>query len=285
MVTQALAVQPQGLSIENMGSVFVKSGFFADAKDQAQAIVKIMAGQELGLSPIASMTGVYIVKGRPSLGANLIAACIKNSGRYNYKVITLTDTVCEIDFFERFDSGQPLSKSGTSKFTIEDAKRAGTMNTDKFPRNMLFARAMSNGAKWYCASIFAGGVYTPDELGANVVYDDTGEITKVIDTEIKSAPIEQPNQFEPEQPPETQPEPPQPPSEDDLTRDYGYGMSLNMAMSEYNSKNVAYGSLETDDLTHMLNAMLKLAKDKVTEDHKRKIASIKTILAFRNPTK
>jgi hypothetical protein len=29
---------------------------------------------------------------------------------------------------------------------------------------MVFARAMSNGAKWFCAEIFNGPVYTPEEI-------------------------------------------------------------------------------------------------------------------------
>ena len=66
-MTNQMIVAPEQhqLTINEMGNVFVKSGFFADTRDQAQAIVKILAGQELGISPIASMTGVYIVKGKP----------------------------------------------------------------------------------------------------------------------------------------------------------------------------------------------------------------------------
>jgi hypothetical protein len=30
---------------------------------------------------------------------------------------------------------------------------------------MLYARALSNGAKWYCPDVFGGPIYTPDELG------------------------------------------------------------------------------------------------------------------------
>lgn len=220
----------QDMSIESMGDVFVKSGFFVDTKDRAQAIVKILAGRELGISPIASMTGVYIVKGKPSMGANLIAACVKNSGRYNYRIVTLTDAVCELEFFERFDTGQPLVSAGKSKFTIEDAKRAGTQNLDKFPRNMLFARAMSNGAKWYAASIFSGGVYTPDELGATVQYDDAGEIKNVVDAE-----------FKPEQPPVTNPEP--------VTSDAPCEMTLEEAENTKSKEGTRYGDMKTDDLT------------------------------------
>jgi hypothetical protein len=144
--------------IMSLGQVLVKSKFFNDTSDASQAIVKILAGQELGIGPIASMTGIHIVQGRVALGANLIAGQVKRSGKYDYRVTEMSDDRCEIAFMQ---SGQQI---GVSTFTREDAKRAGTKNMDKFPRNMLFARAMSNGVRWYCPDIFSGPVYTPEEL-------------------------------------------------------------------------------------------------------------------------
>src|SRR5262249_34188203 len=43
-------------------------------------------------------------------------------------------------------------------------------------RNLLFARAVSNGAKWYCPDVFAGNpVSTPDEIDPAVRLDpETG---------------------------------------------------------------------------------------------------------------
>jgi hypothetical protein len=41
-------------------------------------------------------------------------------------------------------------------------------NWKRYPRNMLFARCISNAARWFCPSVFGGPVYTPDELGAAV---------------------------------------------------------------------------------------------------------------------
>ena len=61
-----------------------------------------------------------------------------------------------------------------SEFTIEDAKKAGTQNLDKFARNMLYARSMSNGVRWYCPDVFTSSVYTAEELGA--VVNEDGEI-------------------------------------------------------------------------------------------------------------
>lgn len=155
--------------LERAAGAMSKSGYFQDSQQQAQAVVKIMAGQEMGFGPFASMTGVYIIKGKPSIGANLMAAAVKGSGRYNYRVTEISDKACTIDFYEGKE------KIGTSTFTIEDARRAETQNTQKFPRNMLFARAMSNGVKWYCPDIFNGApVYTPEELGADV--DNDGNV-------------------------------------------------------------------------------------------------------------
>ena len=169
----ALMIVPLAETME-LGKVLAQSGFFEDSKQAAQAVVKVLAGQEIGIGPIASMTGVHIIKGKPAIGAGLIASAIKRSGRYNYRVRQNESAICAIEFFERM--GDKWESVGTSTFTLEDAKRAGTQNLDRFPRNMLFARCISNGAKWFTPDVFGGPVYTPEELGAPVNGD--GEITE-----------------------------------------------------------------------------------------------------------
>ena len=150
-------------------NAMAKSGYFNDSREAAQALVKILAGQVMGFGAFAAMSGIHIIQGRPAIGANLMAAAVKGSGRYNYRVTEMTDKVCTIKFYEH---GEEI---GVSSFTVEDAKKAGTKNLDKFPRNMLFARAMSNGVRWYCPDVFSGSpVYTPEELGADV--DEEGNV-------------------------------------------------------------------------------------------------------------
>jgi hypothetical protein len=148
------------------------SGFFPDSKSAAQAVVKVLAGRELGFGAFASMTGVAVIQGKPVIGANLLAAAVKQTGKYNYRVTEHTAEVCRIKFLE---GNQEV---GISSFTMDDAKAAGLATKDnwkKYPRNMLFARAIANGQKWYAPDVFNGvTVYTPDEMGANV--DDEGNI-------------------------------------------------------------------------------------------------------------
>ncbi len=164
---------------ERAAKAMAASGFFADTKQASQAVVKILAGQELGFGPFASMTGVNIIQNKPVLAANLMAAAVKRTGKYNYRVVEMNETVCELAFFE---DGKEV---GRSRFTMEDASKSGLSGKDnwkKYPRNMLFARAVSNGQKWYAPDVFNGAtVYTPDELGA-VVDEDGAIVSQPADT-------------------------------------------------------------------------------------------------------
>jgi len=183
-MTQELAIYRSIDDTMTLGKLLAQSGYFADSRDAGQAVVKVLAGAELGFGPIASMTGINIIKGKVTLSANLIAAAIKRSGRYNYRVLKMTDTECEIAFYEGKEA------IGVSTFTAKDAANAGLSgdNWRKFPRNMLFARAISNGAKWYCPDLSGGPLYTPDELGAQV----DGETGEVIDAPSPRIVVEQP---------------------------------------------------------------------------------------------
>lgn len=165
-----------------VGKVLAESGFFQDSRGAAQAAVKVMAGAELGFGPVASMTGVNIIKGRVTLSANLMAAAIKRHPNYTYRITEHTAERCAISFIE---SGEVV---GESSFSMDDAKAAGLAsgeNYKKYPKNMLFSRALSNGAKWYCPDVFGGSpVYTPDELGATV----DGETGSVVDGHVVEPP-------------------------------------------------------------------------------------------------
>ncbi len=151
---------------QRLGKLLAASGYFADVKDQAQAAVKVLAGDELGIPPIASMTGIYIVKGKIQLGATLIASRIRAHG-YDYRILFFDTTKCVIEFHGRLDSAGNRAALGESSFTIADAIAAGIKSDmyAKYPRNMLFSRAISNGAKWFTPDVFSGiPVYAEGEL-------------------------------------------------------------------------------------------------------------------------
>jgi len=163
-----------------IAKAFKDSGLFPDLKSEAQAIVKVQAGLELGLEPFAAMQGIDIVQGKPRMNASLQAGLIKKSGRYNYKVLEHSEQACKLEFYEKW--GEQWQSIGTSEFSMKEAQQAGLAAKDnwkKHPKNMLFARALSNGAKWYCADVFLTATYNEsDELETvyqpQVVVDNSG---------------------------------------------------------------------------------------------------------------
>lgn len=168
-----MSTQLTTTDIMSISQSFAESGMFPDIKSAAQAAVKIQAGKEFGIQPFASMTGIHIIAGKPVIGAGLMASRVKASGRYDYRVVKHTDVICEIDYYAK---GEII---GTSTFTIEDARKAGTKNLEKYPKNMLFARAMSNGVKWYTPDIYDVPVYVPEEM-------PTQETTEATPTSIET---------------------------------------------------------------------------------------------------
>lgn len=154
------------LSLRQMSFIaneMASAKMFPDLANAHAAFVKILAGAAAGIGPFEAVTGIHIIQGKAVMGSGLMASRVKGSGKYNYRVLKQTDQVCEIEFFER--TGNKEVSVGKSSFTIEDAKKAGTKNLDRFPKNMLFARAMSNGVKWYCPDIFGSTtVYAEGEI-------------------------------------------------------------------------------------------------------------------------
>lgn len=187
-MTNSLAVYEQMNSLQTAAQALHASGFFKDVASQAQAMVKVMAGAELGLPPFAAMSGIHIVQGKPVLGANLIATLVKNSGRYDYRIKALDNQSCVLEWYE---NGKPVGEAG---FTIAEANAAGLTNKPTwkaYASDMLFARAISRGARRFAPGIFGGApVYTPDELGV-----DTDEDGHVIQGEVVNVTPPDPLQY------------------------------------------------------------------------------------------
>jgi hypothetical protein len=171
-MSNALAIYQDFDGLQRAAMALQKSNYFSDVKSEAQAIVKVMAGAELGLPPFASMTGIHIIQNKPVLGSNIMATLVKNDPRYDYHIKQADDKACILEWLE---DGQKVGEAG---FTIQEAQAAGLTTKDnwkKYTSDMLFARAISRGARRFAPGIFGGApVYTPDEMGVDT--DEDGYI-------------------------------------------------------------------------------------------------------------
>ena len=156
-------------------AALVKSGLLPpDVKTAEAALAIMLTGRELGIPPMQAFRSIYIVKGRPTLSAQLMGAMILKAG-HTYQVVIADNATCSIKFTRR--GGQ----SYTHTFTLADAKTAKLADGDtwsKYPKAMLFSRCMSAGARIAMPDVIAG-MYTPEELSdpTTVQMDtETGEV-------------------------------------------------------------------------------------------------------------
>jgi hypothetical protein len=166
----AFALQVRSVDdLARLARVFAASGLFGRNGNQetqiAECAIRLMAGMEAGFSPFASATGVHIIEGKPAFSSNLLAQAVRRHPVYDYQVLEHSATVCRIQFTAY---GQHI---GVSEFTIEMAKRAGLATKpiwQRYPENLLFARALTSGMRTYCPDALGGATaYTKEELGGS----------------------------------------------------------------------------------------------------------------------
>lgn len=159
-------ISPYLADVMNIAQAMKNSGYFTEIKHVAQAVSKILAGKEVGLGPFASMAGIYFQNGKPQYFSQVMASLIQTSGRFRYTVRESTAQVCRIEFFERIDG--EWQSQGIVVWDEAKARQARlwgkTGPWTQHPHAMLFNRAISEGAKMFCPSIFNGSAYIEGEI-------------------------------------------------------------------------------------------------------------------------
>lgn len=146
-------------------SYLLKSGLCPVALKTPEAVLfVILAGRDLGLSPVASLRGLTIIQGKIEVSADLqLGLYHRAGGKSEWQL--LTDTAAAIKL-----SAPWLTQAHLSSFTMDDAKRAGisSENYKKYPKAMLRSRAITQGLKDIGFDATAG-VYAPGEIGGEAV--------------------------------------------------------------------------------------------------------------------
>lgn len=129
----------------------------------ANVLVAIGFGASMGLSPAESLYRINVIKGKPSMSAELIASQVRRAG-HKLRIVkdeakqSVTATVIRSD-----DPDYPFSVTRD----LEWAKHmglAGSQNYAKQALTMLTWRAISAVAREACPEALYGAGYTPDEL-------------------------------------------------------------------------------------------------------------------------
>ena len=146
------------------------SGLFGATYEQA--IAKMMVGEALGIHPAVAMQQLHLIEGKVSMSAGLMLSLARQRG-WSHHVKQRDTKACVIQW-----TSPGGTIAGDSSWTEEDAKRVKIPakegkerslldkdNWRNYPRNMLFARAVSDGIRTYCPEITNGiTAYTPEEV-------------------------------------------------------------------------------------------------------------------------
>lgn len=134
--------------------------------NEAELCVKLMAGAAWGVPPMAALSDVHVVKGKPMASGTLLRAMIRQHPDYDYRIVEHTDERAVIEFLRVLPSGD-REVLGVTDFDIARAKRQGLTSNRLYqtaPRNMLLARATSDGVKTHCPDVFVGSIYAEGEI-------------------------------------------------------------------------------------------------------------------------
>lgn len=144
------------------------SGFAPKGMDRPESIVvAIQMGQELGMSPMASLQNIAVINGRPSVWGDAVKAIVLASGQ----CVGFTETfegdgdkltaVCEIE--------RRWYETVRRTFSVADAKAAELWSKagpwKQYPKRMLQMRARS----WACRDAF------PDALRGLLTVEEAQE--------------------------------------------------------------------------------------------------------------
>jgi hypothetical protein len=161
---------------------YVASGLLpSEVNTPQKALVVMTAGREMGVPATYALRNIHVVKGKPVCSAELLLALVRRSyGPGAIRVSKTSNTACTVQYREQGWDG--ISEY---TFTIEDARTAGVANSGTwkaYPAAMLRARCISAVVRFAFPECIAG-LYTPEEMGAEVTVDPDGEV-RIVDGEI-----------------------------------------------------------------------------------------------------
>lgn len=129
----------------------------------ANIVVAIEFGQSMGLSPAESLYRINVIKGKPTMSAELVAAQVRKAGHKlriekDEQNASVTCTIVRSD-----DPKYPFRVTRDAEW----ARRMGLAskeNYQKQPLTMLTWRAITACAREACPEALFGVAYTPDEM-------------------------------------------------------------------------------------------------------------------------
>jgi hypothetical protein len=171
-------------TVADEAKMLYDGGMFPQHKSP-QAIATIcLKAHELGIGPVWALQKFYIDKqGRiGTFSDNMLALALQRG--ITFEVKQCDDEACEM-LFERWDNPNRSPMVFLSRFTKQDAQRAGLMGKDtykNYPTDLLKWKAVARGLMTLCPD-FVAGLSELTCMGAEIVPGPSGEPMPVLEPE------------------------------------------------------------------------------------------------------
>jgi hypothetical protein len=191
-----------------VAQVVVRAGMAPKGLDQPEkAMVAIMHGMEIGLTPMNAMQSIAVVNGRPTVWGDAAIGLARGSGLLEWMRETFegpegTDGFTAVCLVKRKGDPEPLR----GEFSIADAKISGLWTKrgrdgqptpwQLYPKRMLKVRARAFALRDAFADILKG-------IG---IREEMEDVERVAAPEATTAPITPPSPPSPPSPPPAEPE-------------------------------------------------------------------------------
>lgn len=161
----------QELAKSIAGTEFVPVGL----RNRPDAVLaSILTGRELGIGPMQALRQIYVTEdGKVGLEAELMLAKMREAD------IRVDG---DVDDERAWVQGtRPNGEVMRLEFTLEEAQRANLLrktNWTRYPKDMMWARAVSRLYRRLASDVAAGASHTPEELGvidSDVVFQPPAE--------------------------------------------------------------------------------------------------------------
>ena len=151
-------------------------GMIPAAPNPGKVLYMTETAAMLGIHPMAGLTSIHIIEGKPTLSAGLWASLAREAG-HRLRVWTEGegDSLKAIATLVRSDDPDFEFRV---EWTVADARTAGLLSKDnwkKYLRSMLKSRATTEVIREACPEVAMGAAYTPEEVNPNIAVNEQGE--------------------------------------------------------------------------------------------------------------
>src|SRR5205809_897922 len=140
-----------------------------------RVLAAIEYGRAVGIEPMIALQNITMIDGKAGASALLIGALLRRGGYDVSAEYTANDQACVVTI------SKAGKVTGRGTFSMENARRAGLVREGsgwvKYPRDMLYARALTQAARTGAQDAMLGMSYTSEELSPEVTVDEDGQVT------------------------------------------------------------------------------------------------------------